>query len=174
MNKIKLNRKHVVLVIIVVIFLIYFAVPFPILSDADRTDIQEAAIRWLLVHNHSAQQDKLQVCFIGIGKTFDPDDENGLDANDPTEEFISRFSDFPVPVFPASAIDDANVGYIADKTGRRGLSFGAGNVKRWSIGVVICRGFYYEGNLSAAGYNIFILRTPFRWVPVWALRLWIS
>ncbi|MBN1788311.1 MAG: hypothetical protein JW806_07945 [Sedimentisphaerales bacterium] len=170
MNKIKINHKRIILIIATIV-LVYFVVPFPFLKDANRTDIQESAIRWLLCHNHSAQQDELEVCFIGIGTDFDTEED--FSWHDPTEEFVARFSDFPIPVFPSSA-EDANVGYIADKTGRHGLLFGAGNVRRWSMGLVICHGFYYEGDVSAAGYNIFILRTPFSWVPVWAAKLWIS
>ena len=66
------------------------------------------------------------------------------------------------------------LGHVADPTGKPGLIFAAGNVKRWSLGLVACRGLYYEGGLSSAGYEIFILRLPFAWVPLWARMLWIS
>jgi hypothetical protein len=169
MKKAKNKRKCVVLFIAFLV-LIYIVVPFSFVSKANRDDIHEATIRWLLHHNNSGQQDKLQVCFIGIGTTLDPEDDN-FNPHDPSKEFIKRFYDFPVPTYPVSE----NKGYgVVDATGKRGLILAAGNTDRKSIGFVVCRGYYYEGDLSSAAYDIFIMRVPFGWVPVWARMLWIS
>ena len=42
----------------------------------------------------------------------------------------------------------------------------AGSVKRWSLGLIIYRGLYYQGS-GFVEFDIFILRIPFGWVPVW-------
>ncbi len=175
MKMMKLNRKRLALVAAGLV-LAYFVVPFPFLSDCGKADVRESAIRWLLCHNHSGQQDNLKVCFIGLGTTFDPRNED-FGPQDPPADFVARFSDFPVPTFPVSASTNAPGGiggHVADTTGKAGLIFAAGNVKRRSPGLVVCRGLYYEGGLSSAGYDIFILRLPFVWVPVWSRMLWIS
>jgi hypothetical protein len=186
MKKIPLSRRRVILIIVGLI-VIYFLVPFPFLSEGSRADVHEACIRWLFHHNASALQDKLQVCFVGIGTTFDPMDKD-CDPHDPPKEFVDRFADFAVPVFPVSQsaragpsgpgyIDSPDGGifpHVVDSAGRPGLIFGAGNVKRWSLGVAVCRGYYFEAGLSAGGYEILVLRLPFLWVPVWARMLWIS
>jgi hypothetical protein len=175
MEMMKKNGKRIGLLVGVLI-LAYVAVPFPFLGESARTDVRESAIRWLFRHNHSGQQTQLKVCFIGVGTTFDPQDEN-FGPQDPPTGFVERFSDFPVPTFPVSASTNAPGGiggHVADKAGKPGLIFAAGNVRRWSLGFVVCRGLYYEGGLSSAAYDIFILRLPFAWVPVWARMLWIS
>jgi hypothetical protein len=174
-NVAKRNRKRTV-VAVASLILACFVVPFPFLSDVGVADVREAAIRWLLRHNHSGLQDGLKACFVGIGTTFDPHDRACM-PHDPPPGFVARFSDFPVPVFPVSTstnVPDGIGGRVTDAEGKSGLTFAAGNVKRWSVGVVVCRGLYYEGGLSAAGYDIFILRLPFVWVPVRARVLWAS
>lgn len=173
----KLNWKRLAL-IVAGFMLAYLAVPFPFLREASRSDVRESAIRWLLHHNGSGLQNRLQVCFIGTGTTFDPQDED-FGPHDPPREFVNRFTNFPVPTLPPSArtnLQQAGTlgGYVADTHGRPGLVLAAGNVTRWSLGLVVCRGLYYEGGLSAAGYDIYILRLPFVWVPVWAHTLWIA
>jgi hypothetical protein len=171
----KLKWRYV-LFIVMGLLVVYFVVPFPFLGARGRDDVRESAIRWLLRHNDSGTQGKLQVCFVGIGTTFDPGDRD-FAPQDPPKPFVDRFADFPVPVLPVSAITNATRrigGGVADATGKSGLIFGAGNVKRRSMGLVLCRGFYYEGGLSSAGYDIVILRVPFAWIPVWARMLWIS
>ena len=186
MKKIALNRRRAIL-IIAGLALAYFAVPFPFLTEGSRSDVQEASIRWLFRHNASGLQDKLQVCFVGIGTTFDPSD-NDCHPHDPPKEFVDRFAGFPVPVLPVSqsatarpqrpgyidSPDGGIFGHVVDSAGRRGLIFGAGNVRRWSLGVALCRGYYYEAGLSAGGYDIIILRLPGLWIPVWARMRWVS
>lgn len=71
----KKNGKRIGLLVGVLI-LAYVAVPFPFMGESARTDVRESAIRWLFRHNHSGQQAQLKVCFIGLGTTFDPQDEN--------------------------------------------------------------------------------------------------
>jgi hypothetical protein len=169
-------RPRRVIYIIVALVVVYFAVPFPFLSVGSRDKVRESAIRWLLHHNDSGAQNEIQVCFIGIGTTFNPSDRD-YTPHDPPKEFVARFADFPAPTFPLSAstnIAGGIGGHVADLNGKRGLIFGAGNVKRWSMGLAVCRGFYYEGGLSSAGYDIYILRVPFAWIPVYAHMLWIS
>jgi hypothetical protein len=165
----------------------YFAVPFPFLNDANRDDAREATIRWLLHHNDSGLQDHLEVCFIGVGTTFDPSAES-FDLRDPTKELLARFSDFPVPTHPVSGsveapprkpgyVDSPDGGiftHVEDERGRPSLIFAAGRVKRWSLGIAVCRGYYYEAGLSSATYDVYMLRLPFTWLPVWSYRLWIS
>ena len=173
LSKLRLRR---IIFIIVALVVAYFGVPFPFLSVGSRDNVRESAIRWLLHHNDSGQQNKIQVCFVGIGTTFDPNDRD-FTPHDPTKEFVARFADFPVPTFPLSTstnIAGGIGGHVADSTGKHGLIFCAGNVRRWSIGLVVCRGYYYEGGLSSAGYNIYILRVPFAWIPVCSRMLWIS
>ena len=166
----KLKRRRVLFIIFGTL-VVYFAVPFPFVGAQDRDSARECTIRWLLHHNDSAMQDKLQACFVGIGTTFDPKDGD-FAPRDPPKEFLSRFSNFPVPIFPVSA--NTNRFSAADSTGKRGLLLAAGNVRRWSIGIVVCRGFYYEGGLSSAGYEVYLLRVPFAWIPMVARMLWIS
>jgi hypothetical protein len=169
-------RPRRVIYIIVALVVVYFAVPFPFLSVGGRDDVRESAIRWLLHHNDSGQQKKIQVCFIGIGKSFDLKEQDS--SHDPTKEFVARFADFPVPVLPLSAktnvINSGGIPFVTDTTGKHGIIFYAGNVRRWSMGLVVCRGCYYVGGINAAGYEIYILRVPFAWIPVCARMLWIS
>lgn len=175
MKMMKLHRRRIALILAGLV-LAYFIVPFPFLGDSGEMDVRESAIRWLFHHNHSGQQDNLKVCFIGLGTTFDPHDGD-FGPHDPPSGFVDRFADFPVPMLPVSARTNAPVGmggHVTDAAGNPGLILGAGNVKRWSLGLVICRGLYFEGGLSSAGYDIFVLRLPFAWVPVWARIRWIS
>ena len=64
--------------------------------------------------------------------------------------------------------------HVVDAEGRPGLVFAAGDIKRRSAGLVVCRGFYYEAGLSAAEYDVYLIRVPFGWVPVYGVMLWIS
>ena len=167
--------------------LVWLAVPFPFLGEAGRSDVQEAAIRRVFQHNGSGLQDQLEVCFIGIGTSLDPSDDD-FTPGEPSKEFVDRFSDLPVPALPISqsrnalpggpgTVDSPDGGmfsHVTDATGRPGLIFAAGDVKRWSLGIVVCRGLYYEAGLSSAAYDILILRLPFAWIPVWSRMLWIS
>lgn len=66
----RLKRRYIVF-IIVALAVAYFAVPFPFLSVDGRNDVRESAIRWLFHHNDSSTQNKIQVCFVGLGTTFD-------------------------------------------------------------------------------------------------------
>jgi hypothetical protein len=166
----KLKRWQI-LCVAVGVLMVYFVMPFPFLGTRGRDNVRESTIRWLLHHNASGMQDKLQVCFIGVGTSFDPQ-AGDFGPKDPPNEFLRRFSNFPVPTLPISA--NTNRFGVADATGKPGLILAAGNVNRWSIGVVACRGFYYEGGLSSAEYEVFLLRLPFTWVPVWSRMLWIS
>jgi hypothetical protein len=170
MKVVKLKRWHV-LSIAVGVLVAYFAVPFPFLGARGRDNVRESAIRWLLHHNDSGMQNELQVCFIGTGTSFDPR-ATDFGPRDPSKEFLKRFSNLPVPTLPVSA--NTNRFGVADATGKRGLILAAGNVNRWSMGVATCRGLYYEGGLSSAGYEIFLLHLPFVWVPVCSRMLWIS
>lgn len=154
----KLKRWHV-LSIAAVVLVAYLVGPFPFLGARGRDNARESAMRWLLHHNASGLQNKLQVCFIGIGTSFDPE-AGDFGPRDPSQEFLKRFSNFPVPTLPVSA--NTNRFGVADATGKPGLILAAGNVKRWSVGVAACRGLYYEGGLSSAGYEIFLLRLPWR------------
>ena len=161
----------------------FLAMPFPYIGGPAVADVQEAAIRYLLHHNASGLQDRLQVCFVGLGSSFGEDE-----PHDPPREFLERFADFPVPVHPVSEVvharprgpghvdspDGGVFGHVADKEGRPGLVFAAGDVRRWSGGVAVCRGHYYEAGLSAAEYDIYLIRVPFGWVPVYARVLWVS
>ena len=169
----KLSRNRIILIIAGLI-LAYFAVPFPFLSDAGRDDARESAIRWLLRHHSLAIQKGYQVCFVVIGTQFDPHEDNGCHMEDPTKKFVDRLSDFPVPVFPASQGVPRKLSGVMDKQGRPGVIFGAGNVKRWSLGIAVCRGYFYEGGLSAGGYDIYMLHLPFLWIPVGGRNLWAS
>jgi len=63
-------------VIAVAISVLYFGFPLPFLSENSRADIREATIRYLVHHNASAVQDKLEVCYVGLGTTFDLEDKD--------------------------------------------------------------------------------------------------
>ena len=158
------KKRRAWLLVALAALLAYLALPFPFLSSRSRVDIQEASIRWLLRHNHSALQNRLQVCYVGLGKTFDPDDKD-FSPLAPPPDFLKRFADLPVPVYAVGSRDGA---------GKKGLSVSAGDVQRWSIGLVRCRGLYFEGSLSSAAYDIYMLRLPFTWLPFGAKTRWLS
>lgn len=158
------NKRRAMVIIALAMPVLYFGFPFPFLSENSRADIREAGIRYLVHHNDSAVQHKLEVCYVGLGTSFDPED-NDFAPQAPPAAFLKRFEDFQVPVYGVGATDGA---------GKRGLSLSAGNVRRWSLGLVRCRGLYFEGSLSSAAYDIYILRVPFAWLPVGARMLWLS
>ncbi len=166
------NRRRALIMVALAAPLLYFAAPFSILSEASRSDIQEACIRWLLRHNHSAVRGDLKVCYLGLGTTFDHGDGD-FSPRDPPAEFLSRFADLRIPVHPVSEAK-SNQGRISDASGKPGLCLSAGIVRRWSLGLVCCRGMYFESGLSAAGYEIYVLRVPFVWIPIRAKMLWLS
>lgn len=166
------NRRRALLLGAVAVALLYFVIPFPVLTKASESDIQEACIRWLLGDNHSAVRGELQVCYVGLGTTFDHSDKD-FSPHDPPADFLRRFADLKIPVYPVSHAK-SNHGKITDDSGRPGLCLSAGNVRRWSLGLVRCRGMYFEASLSAAGYEVYMLRLPFAWIPLRAKMLWIS
>jgi hypothetical protein len=166
------NRGRALLVTGVVIVLLYILVPFPFLTKTGESDIQEACIRWLVGDNHSAVRGELKVCYIGLGTTFDHSDKD-FSPHDPPAEFLRRFEDLRIPVKVVSEAKSKD-GQITDDSGRPSLCISAGNVRRLSLGLVRCRAMYFEGGLSSAGYEVYILRLPFTWVPFRAKTLWIS
>lgn len=177
------RRKTAVALVAGAVIGAYLAVPFPYLGESARMDIHEAVVRYLLHHNASGLQGRLQVCFVGVGSSFDK-----VEPQDPPTGFIERFVDFPVPVHPVSQVvhaphrgpghidapDGGMFSHVADAEGRPGLVFAAGDVRRYSVGIAVCRGFYYEAGLSAAEYDIYLIRIPFGWIPIRAKMLWIS
>jgi hypothetical protein len=177
------KRKTLAAIVAGCLIVAYFAVPYAHVSENARLDMQEAVIRYLLHHNASGLQERLQVCFVGIGSSFDQ-----VEPRDPPSGFIERFDDFPVPVHPVSQavhappqrpgyIDSSDGGmfsHVADTKGRPGLIFAAGDVTRYSVGIAVCRGLYDEAVLSAAEYDVYLIWTPFGWIAIRAKLLWIS
>ena len=156
----------------------YVAIPFPFISASSVDDVHECVIRWLYGHNDSGAQGEIRVCFIGIGTSFNPKDSD-FTPRDPSHDFMTRLADMPVTTLPIThginAVDRGAIGgYAVDSSGRRGLMLAAGNVSRWSVGITRCKALYYEGGLSSAGYEVIVLRVPFKWIPIWSRIMWMS
>jgi len=168
------RRIFIALAILAVIYLM----PFPFLSDSTRMDVQEATVRWLLTHNHAGTR-LPQVCFVGLGQSFDFEVAD-MSMKDPSEAFMKRLADLPVPALPLSQAQEAPSppghlgGMIADEHGRVGLILGVGDVERRSLGVAVCQGRYHEAALSAAGYKVYLIRVPFGWIAVTSSMMWVS
>ncbi|MFH0962598.1 MAG: hypothetical protein V2A58_01155 [Planctomycetota bacterium] len=136
------------------------------LSPARILDIREKTIRWVYHHNHSGIRDTLEVCYIGIGRSFDIRADD-LRTEDPAAELLSRLRDLEVPCRPLSE-------WPGKERNRERIIVGAGDVSRISLGVVRSKGSYYVNGLNAGAYDVYFLWVPFRWVPVCWRMLWIS
>lgn len=155
-------KRRVLLSAIVGGLLLYFVVPFPILSENSRANVREASLHWLL-----KRTDMKKVCYVGWTS------ETNWASEDPPPELLKHFAELGVQVQPQSAIKTNNVGVI-DNFGRPAESISVGKCKRWSLGLVYCTGSCYEGSEGVVGYTIYVLRIPFAWIPLGGVVRYVS
>lgn len=121
------------------------------------------------------------VCFIGV--TPLEKDISVSKPSDPNAEFISKLRRLSVPVLPVSqmveqrltpAYVDSAWSKYHDNQERRGIMLTAGKIRRIRHNIVVAQGALMWGDLAAIGFDMYILRTPFGWIPLLRRQTWLS
>ena len=132
----------------------------PVGPITEEQDLQELVFRSLFVNNDSGFVNnstgeishKVKVYFIEFFSEFSATNSPRGEPIDPTDEFISRFKDFKLPVKKASlSMIKYGEGIVDKFTGEIGLRFYSGPVKVINnVKVEIIAGYHYNGG-SASG-----------------------
>jgi hypothetical protein len=101
------------------------------------------------------------------------------DGQDPSAEFLARFSNAPAKVEPRSMCEVSKGGSAIDAvrqkvTGGRGRIFWVGRVCWISATAITIKGGYFQGRRSASGYFYRVEKQHGRWEVVDARMDWIS
>ena len=134
-------------------------------------DIAEATFRYQFEHNASGQKTAANVYCIGFS-AVSVDDRT---TQDPPSDFLRRLSDVTPPVKAYSQCSRSVGHSIVDKvTGKPGLIFRIGFVKRTDSSHCEVEGGYYEANESASGNTYYLEKHGGKWTVVKDIMHWIS
>src|SRR5262249_9378300 len=140
-------------------------VPAPADCTVDSQNIQEAALRFMMVHHVRLPADSYYL---------------RVDGKDPSSEFLNRFLSTGITVYPASARPTGGLG--APPTPGSAYKMDGPLGMLYSVGGVVCTGFdtaevtagYHCGFLCAAGLTTKLSRRSGRWVVIEQTIQWIS
>lgn len=122
-------------------------------GQSQTDDIREAVFRYLFDHNGSGQQKNAHAYYLGVGEK----------ADDPTDQFMKRFSDHRPPVRKRSSCSSGDDGVRDKITGEQGLIFHVGSIKWISDTEVEVYGGHYEGTLGASGHTYMVKKENGKW-----------
>lgn len=136
---------------------------------AREDDVREAVFRYQFLHDQSGLQPRAEVLFISV------------DAKDPSDQFLRRFSGNrpPVKKKSQSRYSRRRAGFSAiqveDKHTRKpGLIYSVDSITWLSDSAVLVKGGYYAGGRAAAGHEYRVVRERGKWVVKKDTITWIS
>lgn len=122
---------------------------------AEEMDIYEAAFRHIFTRNVSAAKQSAAAYFISI------------QGEDPTDLFLSRFSNNHPPVKRETRARTGRSNSVRDDvSGRKALSFSFEKIRYITRDIVEVDGGYFEAVLSASSQTLRLRRTEKGWVVI--------
>ena len=181
-GRMKKRRKRIVWTI-VLIFVLYFFLPLPFITEKQEIAIQENAFRSLYDSEHYGRKERLKTFYVEVGEGGIFDSFGGpnsgplyLEEKDPSGQLLSALNDFPIEVKPVSVLhktDPNDVIVAYRERDERAIFFGVGPIVK-SLGLARCRTLYDGGGLCMAEFESFFVWTPFGWKHLFSFMLWVS